>query len=124
MKKLLTIFSLILLTSCAKDYEFEVVNVDLEVPETLLIEKEVGIKLESRFVNEEALMNVKINTAGIFSIKVIDINDEVVSKEIVSGEPGDNLFKVYTNTLPVSSYRIELFCDDQKVGSEVVNLIK
>lgn len=124
MKKLLTIFSLILLTSCAKDYEFEVVSVDLEVPETLLIEKEVGIKLESRFVNEEALMNVKINTAGIFSIKVIDINDEVVSKEIVSGEPGDNLFKVYTNTLPVSSYRIELFCDDQKVGSEVVNLIK
>lgn len=124
MKKLLTLLSLIILTSCAKDYEFEVVNVDLEVPETLLIDKEVGIKLESRFVDNEALMNVKINAEGIFTIKVIDINNEVVSKEVVRGEVGDNLFKIYTNTLPISSYRIELFCDDLKVGAEVVNLIQ
>lgn len=121
MKKLLTLISLILLTSCAKEYEFEYVGV--EVPENLLINKEVGIKLESRFIEDVALMNVKINAAGIFTIKVVDIKGEVISKEIVRGEIGDNLFKVYTNTLPISSYRLELFCDDEKVGAEVVNLL-
>jgi len=122
MKKYLTLIGLILLTSCAKDLEFEYVSV--EVPESLLIEKEVGIKLESRFINEEVLMNVKINAGGLFTIKVVDIKGEVVSKEIVRGELGDNLFKIYTNTLPVSSYRLELFCDDEKVGTEVINLIQ
>lgn len=122
MKKLITLISLIMLTSCAEDLEFEYVSV--EVPDNLLIEKEVGIKLESRFIDDVALMNVKINAAGIYTIKVIDIRNEVVSKEVVRGEVGDNLFKVYTNTLPISSYRIELFCDDEKVGAEVVNLLQ
>jgi hypothetical protein len=122
MKKFITLISLIMLTSCAEDLEFEYVSV--EVPDNLLIEKEVGIKLESKFIDDVALMNVKINAAGIFTIKVIDIRNEVVSKEVVRGEVGDNLFKVYTNTLPISSYRIELFCDDEKVGAEVVNLLQ
>jgi len=122
MKKFLTLIGLILLTSCSKDLEFEYVNI--EVPESLLIEKEVGIKLESRFINDEVLMNVKINAGGLFTIKVVDIKGEVVSKEIVRGELGDNLFKIYTNTLPISSYRIELLCDDEKVGTEVINLIQ
>src|SRR6056300_142910 len=122
MKKFITLISLIMLTSCAEDLEFEYVSV--EVPDNLLIEKEVGIKLENKFIDDVALMNVKINAAGIFTIKVIDIRNEVVSKEVVRGEVGDNLFKVYTNTLPISSYRIELFCDDEKVGAEVVNLLQ
>ena len=124
MKKLLTLIGLTILTSCAKEYDFEVIAVDQVIPQELLIEKEVGIKLESRFINDEVLMNVKINAGGLFTIKVVDIKGEVVSKEIVRGEEGANLFKIYTNTLPISSYRIELFCDDEKVGAEVINLIQ
>ena len=122
MKKLLIFFTVLLLTGCAKDLELEQINL-VEVPETLVIDKEVGIKLESRFTSEEVRMNVKINAEGLFTIKVLDIENQVISKEVVRGEVGDNLFKVYTNTLPVSSYRLELFCDDIKVGTEVINLI-
>ena len=122
MKKILILFTVLLLTGCAKDLELEQINL-VEVPETLVIDKEVGIKLESRFTSEEVRMNVKINAEGLFTIKVLDIENQVISKEVVRGEVGDNLFKVYTNTLPVSSYRLELFCDDIKVGTEVINLI-
>ena len=122
MKKLLILFTVLLLTGCAKDLELEQINL-VEVPETLVIDKEVGIKLENRFTSEEVRMNVKINAEGLFTIKVLDIENQVISKEVVRGEVGDNLFKVYTNTLPVSSYRLELFCDDIKVGTEVINLI-
>lgn len=122
MKKLLIFFTVLLLTGCAKDLELEQINL-VEVPETLVIDKEVGIKLENRFTSEEVRMNVKINAEGLFTIKVLDIENQVISKEVVRGEVGDNLFKVYTNTLPVSSYRLELFCDDIKVGTEVINLI-
>jgi len=122
MKKLLILFTVLLLTGCVKDLELEQINL-VEVPETLVIDKEVGIKLENRFTSDEVRMNVKINAEGLFTIKVLDIENQVISKEVVRGEIGDNLFKVYTNTLPVSSYRLELFCDDEKVGTEVINLI-
>ena len=122
MKKLLIFFTILVLTGCAKDLELEQINL-VEVPETLVIDKEVGIKLENRFTSEEVRMNVKINAEGLFTIKVLNIENQVISKEVVRGEVGDNLFKVYTNTLPVSSYRLELFCDDIKVGTEVINLI-
>lgn len=122
MKKLITLFSLLLLIGCAKDLELDEIYLE-EIPENLIIEKEVGIKLENRFANDVVRMNVKINADGIFTIKVIDMKNQVVSKEVVKGEVGDNLFKVYINTLPISSYRLELLCDDEKVGTEVINLL-
>ena len=122
MKKLITLFSLLLLIGCAKDLELDEIYLD-EIPESLVIEKEAGIKLESRFASDEVRMNVKINSSGVFTIKVIDIKNQVVSKEVVKGKVGDNLFKVYINTLPISSYRLELLCDDEYVGSEVINLL-
>ena len=122
MKKLITLFSLLLLIGCAKDLELDEIYLD-EIPENLVIEKEAGIRLESRFASNEVRMNVKINASGVFTIKVIDIKNQVVSKEVVKGEVGDNLFKVYINTLPISSYRLELLCDDEYVGSEVINLL-
>jgi hypothetical protein len=123
MKKLITLFSLLLLIGCAKDLEFDELYLE-EIPENLVIEKEAGIKLESRFANSEVRMNVKINNAGVFAIKVVDMKNQIISKEIVKGVVGDNLFKVYINTLPLSSYRLELYCDDEKVGVEVINLIE
>lgn len=109
--------------ACTPDYDFEIYPYDQVMPEELAIEKEVGLKLENRFATDVMLMNVKINTAGVFTIKVLDIQDRVVAKELVTGKSGDNLFKVYVNTLPSSSYRFELFCDDEKVGAEVINLL-
>ena len=120
MKKLLVLLALIII-SCAKDDFYEPIYVDT-IPETLQIEDLVGIKLESNFATSEIRMNVKLNTEGDYFIKVIDISNKVIAKEKVNGELGDNLFKVYTSTLPKSSYRLELFNGNKKVGATNINL--
>lgn len=107
MKKTL-IFSLLVLSviGCTKD-DFEPIKQPLS--EELQIKNSVGIKLETYFVTSEVSMNVKMETSGRVTIKIFDISNKIVSKEEVDVKSGDNVLKVYTNTLPQSAYRIGLF---------------
>ena len=77
--------------------------------ESIKIKNTVGIRLQSPFVTTEVLMNVKLETAGTVTIKIFDISNRVVSKETVNVVAGDNILKVYTNTLPTSAYRVALY---------------
>lgn len=84
----------------------------LPTPQTnsnLTINGTVGIKLESAFVTTEVAMNVKSETAGTMTVKILDIANRVVSKEQLSVKEGDNIVKVYTSALPSSAYRIAIF---------------
>lgn len=121
MKKLLLLLTLIVL-GCAKDDIYEPIALDV-LPNQLEIVEPVGIKLESNFASKEIRMNVKLNTEGNYYIKVLDITNRVISKEKVNGSLGDNIFKVYTTTLPKSSYRLELYLENKKVGVTSINLI-
>ena len=121
MKNLL-ILTALLIVSCAKDDFYE--EVDMITPDNLIMDDMVGIKLESNFIQNEGLMNVKLDKVGDYSLFILDINDRVVAKEEVTGSVGDNIFKVYTNTLPKSSYRLELKYEGTTVGYSQVNLIE
>jgi adenosine/AMP kinase len=54
-------------------------------------------------------MNVKLETAGNVTVKILDIANRVVSKETMYAKSGDNILKVYTTALPASAYRIALY---------------
>jgi hypothetical protein len=54
-------------------------------------------------------MNIKFESAGTATIKIMDISNRVVSKEQVEVKSGDNILKVYTSALPSSAYRIGLY---------------
>ena len=82
--------------------------------EALTIKSAIGIKLESAFVTSEVAMNVKLETAGIVTIKIFDISNRVVSKEAMTVKAGDNILKVYTSALPSSAYRIGLYDSNGK----------
>ena len=75
----------------------------------LKINSAVGIKLQSAFVTSEVAMNVKSDIAQSVTIKIFDIANRVVSKEVMNVSVGDNIVKVYTNALPSSAYRIALY---------------
>jgi len=75
----------------------------------LQIKSAVGIKLESAFVTTEVSMNVKTEAAQVVTVKIFDIGNRVVSKEVMNVKAGDNLLKVYTSALPSSAYRIGLY---------------
>ena len=114
MKKLLTLISLILFLSCAQD-EIIITEVSIDVPETLKIKELVGIKTESIIVEEEVRMNVKLPYTGQYRIKLKDIEGSLISQEKIQAKQGDNLLKVYVNTLPKSSYILQLTNDDHRV---------
>lgn len=113
MKKLLILTAITLLfAGCHKD--------DLLIPEVsvkpdLKIANSAGIKLESSFVTSEVAMNVKTEYSGSVTIKILDIGNKVVSKEVTTVKAGDNILKVYTTALPRSAYRIGLFDSNDKM---------
>jgi len=107
MKKLLTLLVLLTLTSCMKDDIMEPVFVS-EVPETLLIDELVGIKLESVIVSSEVRMNVKLPNDGTYRVKIRDIDNSLISQEKLTAQEGDNILSVYTSSLDKSSFTLEL----------------
>jgi|TARA_B100001094_G_scaffold312964_1_gene350222 hypothetical protein len=107
MKKLLTLLVLLTLTSCMKDDIMEPVFVS-EVPEALLIDELVGIKLESVIVSSEVRMNVKLPNDGTYRVKIRDIDNSLISQEKLTAQEGDNILSVYTSSLDKSSFTLEL----------------
>jgi hypothetical protein len=107
MKKLLTLLVLLTLTSCMKDDIMEPVFVS-EVPEALLIDELVGIKLESTIVSSEVRMNVKLPNDGTYRVKIRDIDNSLISQEKLTAQEGDNILSVYTSSLDKSSFTLEL----------------
>lgn len=107
MKKIiLSLIVLVALVGCRKN---EIITPIASVPNPLQITSKVGLKLESPFVANEVAMNVKLETSGNYTIKIMDISNRVVSKETLYANTGDNILKVYTNALPPSAYRIGIY---------------
>ena len=79
-----------------------------EISEELKISSTTGIKLQTPFVTESVEVNAKIQDSGIYTIRIFDISNRVVSKEDTFLKQGDNLIEINTNILPRSAYRISL----------------
>ena len=113
MKKVLSLLALILILGCAQDEEFIVVDENQEVPEALFIQDLVGVKLASAIVSDRVAMNVKLPSDGVYRVKIRhSMTNELISQERLTGKEGDNILKVYVNTLEKSSYKLELTKED------------
>lgn len=108
MKKSILLILLVMVISGCRKTPFVPIP-EVKVPNSLEITNKVGIKLESPFVSTEVSMNVKLDFSGNVTIKIFDISNRVVSKEVVYVNSGDNILKVYTTALPPSAYRIAIY---------------
>ena len=106
MKKFLAL-AIITLIVIACNREDDLLPV-AEISEELKISSTTGIKLESPFVTESVEVNAKIQDSGIYTIRIFDISNRVVSKEDTFLKQGDNIIEINTNILPRSAYRISL----------------
>lgn len=111
MKKILLLTLSLLALSCSKDLDYEMVDF-LFVPDNLKIEEPVGIRLASNIVSNQVDVNVKLPADGTYRIKILDITLNVISQEKLTAKAGDNLIKVYVNTLPQSSFVVELLTEE------------
>ena len=108
MKKILIVVLISFgLSGCIDDNVIE--TPITEIKNELKIQNPIGIKLETPFVTNEVAMNVKVDVQQIVTIKIFDISNKVISKETMGVKAGDNVLKIYTSTLPSSSYRIGLY---------------
>jgi hypothetical protein len=110
MKKLLLLLlTFTILIGCAKDDEFLEPITNEEIPQSLQIKELIGIKLENTIVTDRVAMNVKLPLDGKYRIKIRHgLNNELVSQEMIEGEEGDNLLRVYVASLDKSGYMIQL----------------
>lgn len=106
MKKFLAL-AIITLIVIACNREDDLLPV-AEISEELKISSTTGIKLETPFVTESVEVNAKIQDSGIYTIKIFDISNRVVSKEDTFLKQGDNIIEINTKILPRSAYRISL----------------
>ncbi len=106
MKKFLAL-AIITLIVIACNREDDLLPV-AEISEELKISSTTGIKLETPFVTESVEVNAKIQDSGIYTIRIFDISNRVVSKEDTFLKQGDNIIEINTNILPRSAYRISL----------------
>ncbi len=107
MKKVTAVILIAMLVSSC--YKEDLLPVSEIVSQDLQINKASGIKLATTFVTDEVSMNVKMESSGTVSVKILDITNKVVSKETMQINAGDNILKVYTRALPKSAYRIALY---------------
>ena len=110
MKKLLLLLlTFTILIGCVKDDEFLEPITNEEIPQSLQIKELIGIKLENTIVTDRVAMNVKLPLDGKYRIKIRHgLNNELVSQEMIEGEAGDNLLRVYVASLDKSGYMIQL----------------
>lgn len=106
MKKFLAL-AILTLIAIACNREDEMLPV-VEISEELKIATNTGIKLETPFVTESVEVNAKIQNPGVYTIRIFDISNRVVSKEDTFLKQGDNIIEINTNVLPRSAYRISL----------------
>ena len=107
MKKLLLFTLTLLVLSCTKDLDYDVVEYTI-VPEKLVIAEDAGLRLASNIVHGNVDINVKLPSAGTYRIRVLDLTNRIVSQDKIHAPKGDNILKVYVSTLPDQSYTVEL----------------
>jgi len=119
MKKILLLTLSLLVLSCAKDLDYEVIDFNI-VPDELVIAEDAGLRLASNIVHGNVDINVKLPSAGTYRIRVLDITNRIVSQEKIQAPKGDNILKVYVSTLPDESYTVELLTNEgDLIGKDV-----
>jgi len=124
MKKILLLTLSLLVIGCAKEIDYEIVDFTF-VPDELVIEKDAGLRLASNIVHGNVDINVKLPSAGTYRIRVLDITNRIVSQEKIEAPKGDNILKVYVNTLPDQSYTVELLTNEgDMLGRDVFAIVQ
>lgn len=124
MKDLLKLVSVLLMLTVAACVDEEFPIMKNEIPDILRINNEVGLSVESQFIYGNIKMNVKVNTADTYIIRLHHISGRTVVKDEIQTNVGDNIKTLYTELIPKEPYTLVLY---DKRGTElaktVINLL-
>jgi hypothetical protein len=110
MKKLL--FILLLLSACKK--------IDVQ-PQPPMVQDIFSVAESTVSNGGEIIFDLK--TAGIYTLTMIDVNQQVITRERINGKVGQNKLKIYTSSLPVKY--LYLVLEDQsktEIGKTAIKI--
>jgi hypothetical protein len=120
MRKHIIAALLVTAFSCTQD---TIEDTQIVPNESLTINLDQGIKLESYIVTSDVSMNLKVSKSGTYGVVVKDIDGDVVSKESIDLRIGSNIHKLYVKVLPNSSYTVELVdSSNNLIGTEIFSM--
>jgi hypothetical protein len=120
MRKYIIAMLLVTAFSCTQD---TIEDTQIVSDESLTINMDQGIKLESYIVTSDVSMNLKVSKSGTYGVVVKDIDGDVVSKESIDLRLGSNIHKLYVKVLPNSSYTVELVdSSNNLIGTEIFSM--
>lgn len=123
LRYLVLLLTLVLALACSEDPFLE--GPYGVIPDNLEVKTAQGIRLEKYIVEDDIKINLKSTTTISSRIKILDIQDRLVSQEKIRILEGNNLLKIYVKALPKSSYTLKV--EDQTgnvIGTEIFSLIK
>jgi hypothetical protein len=123
MKIISRIFTVLLILVTVSCLQEDVFTGPAPMPETLILNAPVGLALESHFIQEDVKMNVKVEAAGSYVLRIHHLDGRTVAKEDISVSKGDNLKVFFVGALPRQPYTLALYTTQNvKLTQTIINL--
>lgn len=102
MKKIFVLLTL-LLVACAQD--------EINTPVLIVEETVLGLNLDT-IVTDGSTMNIGVESTGTYTLKIENLNGELLSKSKLNLEKGNNRLSFYTKSLGSQPLNIALIGPD------------
>jgi len=106
-----------LFLACVKD-DVEWMTYDpLTIQTQLNIDDTDGLKINGNSITNRSNFNIKVSTAGNYTLEVLDISGIAVTRETLDLKHGNNILTFYTKAIEDGDYTINIKRDGQIIQS-------
>ena len=111
-----------LFLACAPDeYDFTVTQ---WVADELKIEETTGVQFDDNSVYDGAKFNIKTDNDGTYTVEILDLANQLVSRNTLKVTEGDNVYTIYTRVFETGDYTFRFLDDDGKVKQSIKLFVK
>ena len=111
-----------LFLACAPDnYEFEIRPY---AQENLQMAISTGLKFDNSSIEDGAKFNIKTNTNGKYTVEILDITKQLVSRNTLKVYEGDNVYTIYTRALKTGDYTFRFLDKNNKQKQSIKLFVK
>jgi len=96
-----------LFLACAKDTDWNIYE-PISHNKELQIDGAEGLKVSGNFITNRSNFNVKVSTAGNYTLEVLNIAGIAVTRDNLNLKVGDNILTFYTNAIEDGDYTINV----------------
>ncbi len=111
-----------LFLACAPDeYDFTVTQ---WVANELKIEETTGVQFDDNSVYDGAKFNIKTDNDGTYTVEILDLANQLASRNTLKVTEGDNVYTIYTRVFETGDYTFRFLDDDGKVKQSIKLFVK